>query len=55
MQRSVTMSKAKRRALYAEKLRNELRRRWQRELLEKQQAKARQVDPAKGTLNFGKA
>ena len=49
------MSKAKRRAQYAEKLRNELRRRWLRELQEKQQTKARQADPAKGTLNFGKA
>jgi hypothetical protein len=49
------MSKAKRRARYAQKLRDELRRRWMREQQEKQQSKARQVDPVKGTLTFGKA
>ena len=49
------MSKAKRRARYAEKLRDELRRRWMRELHEKQQSKTRQVDPIQGTMNFGEA
>ena len=49
------MSKAKRRKRYAEKLRDELRKRWMRELQEMQQAKVRQVDPVKGTLIIDKA
>ena len=49
------MSKAKRRALYAEKLRNELRQRWMHELQEREQGKDRQRDFAKWIFNFGKA
>ena len=48
------MSKAKRRARYAEKLRNQLRKRWMRELQEKEQAKDRPIDSIHGTVNFGK-
>ena len=49
------MSKAKRRALYAEKLRKKLRQRWMRELQEREQANAQQVNSIKWTANFGKA
>jgi hypothetical protein len=49
------MSKAKRRALYAKKLRDELHKRWRREQQEFQQAKSRQVDFIQLGLTLGKA
>jgi hypothetical protein len=48
------MSKAKRRAQYAEKLRNNLRQRWVREKLESKRTKAQQDDLIRWALNFRK-
>ena len=48
------MSKAKRRAQYAEKLLNNLRERWMREKLESKRTEAQQADLMRWALNFRK-